>query len=182
MGYIRGEAREQGALFPVTLEELVPAEHLVRVIDLWVGGLDMLRLGFAKARPAGTGRPPYDPADLLKLYLYGYLNQIRSSRKLERESQRNIEVLWLLNRLAPDHKTIANFRRENGAAFAALCRAFVCFCRGEGLISGELVAIDGSKFQAVASKRQVVSCWCASRSTARSARWSTPARPAATVC
>lgn len=157
MGYIRGESREQGALFPVTLEELVPAEHLVRVIDLWVGGLDMMRLGFAKARPAGTGRPPYDPADLLKLYLYGYLNQIRSSRKLERESQRNIEVLWLLNRLAPDHKTIANFRRENGAAFAALCRAFVCFCRGEGLIGGELVAIDGSKFQAVASKRQVVS-------------------------
>lgn len=119
MGYIRGEAREQGALFPVTLEELVPAEHLVRVIDLWVGGLDMMQLGFAKARPAGTGRPPYDPADLLKLYLYGYLNQIRSSRKLERESQRNIEVLWLLNRLTPDHKTIANFRRENGAAFAA---------------------------------------------------------------
>lgn len=157
MGYIRGEAREQGALFPVTLEELVPAEHLVRVIDLWVGGLDMLQLGFAKARPIGTGRPPYDPADLLKLYLYGYLNQIRSSRKLERESQRNIEVLWLLNRLAPDHKTIANFRRENGTAFAALCRAFVCFCRGEGLIGGELVAIDGSKFQAVASKRQVVS-------------------------
>lgn len=157
MGYIRGESREQGALFPVTLEELVPAEHLVRVIDLWVGGLDMVQLGFAKARPAGTGRPPYDPADLLKLYLYGYLNQIRSSRKLERESRRNIEVLWLLNRLAPDHKTIANFRCENGAAFAALCRAFVCFCRGEGLIGGDLIAIDGSKFQAVASKRQVIS-------------------------
>lgn len=113
--------------------------------------------GFAKARAAGTGRPPYDPADLLKPYLYGYLNQIRSSRKLERESQRNIEVLWLRNRLTPDHKTIANFRRENGAAFAAPCRSFVCFCRGEGLIGGERVAIDGSKFQAVASKRQVVS-------------------------
>lgn len=157
MGYVTGEAREQGTLFPVTLDELVPAEHLVRVIDLWVGTLDMARLGFVKAQAAGTGRPPYDPADLLKLYLYGYLNQIRSSRRLERECQRNVEVLWLMNRLAPDHKTIANFRRENGAAFAALCRVFVCFCRGEGLIRGELVAIDGSKFQAVASKRQVVS-------------------------
>lgn len=157
MGYVSGEAREQGALFPVSLDELVPAEHLVRVIELWVGALDMARLGFAKAEPAATGRPPYDPADLVKLYLYGYLNQIRSSRRLERECQRNIEVLWLMRRLVPDHKTIANFRRDNGAPFAALCRAFVGFCRGEGLIRGELVAIDGSKFQAVASKRQVVS-------------------------
>jgi transposase len=129
----------------------------VRVIDVWVGGLDMQRLGFAKAQPAATGRPGYDPADLLKLYLYGYLNQVRSSRRLERECQRNIEVMWLLNRLVPDHKTIANFRRDNSAAFAGLCRAFVYFCRGEGLIGAELVAIDGSKFQAVASKRQAVS-------------------------
>jgi transposase len=157
MGFVQGESRQQAALFPVCIEELVPAEHLVRVIDAWVSTLSMGRLGFVKASPKSTGRPPYDPADLLKLYLYGYLNQVRSSRRLERECQRNIEVLWLLNRLAPDFKTIANFRRENGAALAAVCRTFVCFCRGEQLISGELVAIDGSKFQAVASKKQVVS-------------------------
>lgn len=150
MGFVQGESRSQGALFPLSLDELIPADHLVRVIDLWVDQIDVARLGFAKAQPKGTGRPPYDPADLLKLYLYGYLNQIRSSRKLEREIHRNLEVLWLLKRLTPDFKTIANFRRENGAAFVA-------FCRGERLIRGELVAIDGSKFQAVASKRKVVS-------------------------
>ena len=136
---------------------MIPEDHLVRVIDLWVERVDVARLGFAKAQPKGTGRPPYDPADLLKLYLYGYLNQIRSSGKLERESHRNIEVLWLLKRLAPDFKTLANFRRENGAAFSAACRAFVSFCRGERLIRGELVALDGSKFLAVASKRCVIS-------------------------
>ncbi len=157
MGFVRGESRSQGALFPVSLDELIPEDHLVRVIDLWVDRVDVARLGFSKAEPKGTGRPPYDPADLLKLYLYGYLSQIRSSRKLERESHRNIEVLWLLKRLTPDFKTIANFRRENSVAFAAACRAFVSFCRGERLIRGELVAIDGSKFQAVASKRKVVS-------------------------
>lgn len=127
------------------------------MIDLWVDRIDVAKLGFAKAQPKGRGRRFYDPADLLKLYLYGYLNQIRSSRKLERESHRNIEVLWLLKRLTPDFKTIANFRRENGAAFSVACRAFVIFCRGEHLIRGELVAIDGSKFLAVASKRRVVS-------------------------
>lgn len=93
MGFVQGESRQQGALFPVSLDELIPEAHLVRVIDLWVGSLDLQRLGFAKTQPAATGRPPYDPADLLKLYLYGYLNQIRSSRKLERECQRNVEVL-----------------------------------------------------------------------------------------
>jgi transposase len=157
MGFVQGESRSQGALFPVSLDELIPEDHLIRVIDLWVDRVDVARLGFAKAQPKGTGRPPYDPADLLKLYLYGYLNQIRSSRKLERESHRNIEVLWLLKRLTPDFKTIANFRRENGTAFSAACRAFIGFCRGERLIRGELVAIDGSKFLAVASKRRVVS-------------------------
>lgn len=156
MGFVQGESRSQGALFPVALDELIPEDHLVRVIDLWVDRVDVARLGFAKAQPKGTGRPPYDPADLLKLYLYGYLNQIRSSRKLERESHRNLEVLWLLKRLTPDFKTIANFRRENGSAFSAACRAFVGFCRGERLIQGDLVAIDGSKFLAVASKRRVV--------------------------
>jgi transposase len=113
-------------------------------------------LGFGKAEPAGTGRPPYDPADLLKLYLYGYLNQVRSSRRLERECARNVEVMWLLNRLVPDHKTIAEFRRLNSNPFKAVCRSFVRFCAEAKLIGGQWVAIDGSKFQAVASKRAVV--------------------------
>jgi transposase len=157
MSFVRGESRSQSTLFPVTLDELIPEDHLVRVIDLWVDRIELDRLGFDKAQPKGTGRPPYDPADLLKLYLYGYLNQVRSSRKLEREAHRNVELMWLLGRLQPDFKTIANFRRENGTAFAATCRAFVTFCRGERLVGGELVAIDGSKFGAVASKRGVIS-------------------------
>jgi transposase len=156
MGFVTGHARDQGSLFPVVLDDLVPGEHLVRVIDAFVNRLDLVGLGFGKAEPAATGRPPYDPADLLKLYLYGYLNQVRSSRRLERECGRNVELMWLLNRLAPDHKTIAQFRRENALAFKAVCRAFVSFCAEAQLIGGQWVAIDGSKFQAVASKRSVV--------------------------
>ena len=116
-----------------------------------------MRLGFDKALPKGTGRPSYDPADQLKLFLYGYFQRIRSSRRLEAECQRNIEVMWLINRLKPDFKTIADFRKNNKAAFIATCRAFVQFCRTVGLIAGELVAIDGSKFQAVASSRRHMS-------------------------
>ncbi len=144
-------------MFPVSLDELIGDDHLVRVIDLWVDRVEVGRLGFARAQPKHTGRPPYDPADLLKLYLYGYLNQVRSSRKLEREAQRNIELLWLLRQLRPDFKTIANFRRENGQALVLACRAFVGFCREQSLVTGQLVAIDGSKFGAVASKRKVIS-------------------------
>ena len=154
MAYIQGESRSQTSLFPVSLEELIPADHLVRVIDLYVSKLDLIQLGFDKARPKGTGRPSYDPADQLKLYLYGYFQRIRSSRRLEAECQRNIEVMWLINRLKPDFKTIADFRKDNKPAFVATCRAFVRFCRTAGLIAGELVAIDGSKFQAVASARR----------------------------
>lgn len=157
MGYVGGESRGQSALFPVALEELVDEAHPVRVIDAFVAGLDLGSLGFAKAQPAATGRPAYDPGDLLRLYLYGYMNQVRSSRRLERECSRNVELMWLLNRLAPDHKTIAEFRRVNGEAFKAVCRAFVRFCAEARLIRGQWVAIDGSKFQAVASKRAVVS-------------------------
>lgn len=157
MGYVGGESRGQSALFPVVLDELVAAEHPVRVIDAYVSGLDLVVLGFAKAQPAATGRPGYDPGDLLRLYLYGYLNQVRSSRRLERECARNVELMWLLNRLAPDHKTIAEFRRVNAGAFKAVCRAFVRFCAEAKLIGGQWVAIDGSKFQAVASKRAVLS-------------------------
>ena len=157
MGYIQGVARGQDSLFPPSLEELVPEDHLVRVIEAYVVRLDLQVLGFGKAQPSRTGRPAYDPADLLKLYLYGYFQRIRSSRRLEAECQRNVEVMWLLGRLAPDFKTIADFRKDNGAAFQATCRAFVQFCRRVGLISGQLVAIDGSKFQAVASQRKHLS-------------------------
>jgi transposase len=106
--------------------------------------------------PAATGRPAYDPRDLLKLYLYGYLNEVRSSRRLERECSRNVEVMWLLRRLAPDFKTIADFRRDNGAAIAGTCRAFVLFCRDQGLFTARLVALDGSKFRAAASAKRVM--------------------------
>jgi len=154
MRYIQGEDRSQSALFPLSLDELIPEDHLVRVIEAYISLLDFEQLGFDKARPKATGRPSYDPADLLKLYLYGYFQRIRSSRRLEAECQRNVEVMWLLGRLAPDFKTIADFRRDNSAALTATCRAFVRFCRQAGLIAGELVAIDGSKFQAVASSRK----------------------------
>ena len=157
MHYIQGEARSQSSLFPVSLDELVPDDHLVRVIEAYVARLDLGELGFSKAQPRKTGRPSYDPADLLKLYLYGYFQRIRSSRRLEAECQRNVEVMWLLGRLTPDFKTIADFRKDNGTAFQATCRAFVQFCRQVGLITGQLVAIDGSKFQAVASARKHLS-------------------------
>ena len=113
MAYIQGQARDQTSLFPVSLEDLIPEDHLVRVIDAFVAKLDLIRLGFDKAVPKSTGRPSYDPADQLKLYLYGYFQRIRSSRRLEAECQRNIEVMWLLNRLKPDFKTIADFRKNN---------------------------------------------------------------------
>lgn len=157
MAYIQGESRSQTSLFPVSLQDLIPDDHLVRVIDAYVAKLDLARLGFEKVVPKATGRPAYDPADQLKLYLYGYFQRIRSSRRLEAECQRNIEVMWLINRLKPDFKTIADFRKNNKAAFIATCRHFVQFCRQAGLIAGELVAIDGSKFQAVASARNQVS-------------------------
>ncbi len=146
--HIRGQSRHQGMLFPERLDDLIGTENPVRVIDAFVDRLDLRALGFAKAQSAGTGRPPYDPADLLKLYLYGYLHRIRSSRPLERECHKNIEVLWLLNRLAPDHKTICNFRGDNAKALVRVCREFVLFCRSQALFGGELVAIDGSKFKA----------------------------------
>ncbi|OLU29061.1 transposase, partial [Pseudomonas sp. PA15(2017)] len=114
MGYIQGEGRGQSSLFPVTLEELIAEDHLVRVIEAYVARLDLQALGFSKAKAHRTGRPGYDPADLLMLYLYGYFQRIRSSRRLEAECQRNVEVMWLLGRLAPDFKTIADFRKDNG--------------------------------------------------------------------
>jgi transposase len=155
MGYIRGEGRDQGTLFPVVLDELVPADHVCRVLDAFVNGLAMSELGFERSESAETGRPGYDPRDLLKLYLYGYLHQLRSSRRLEAECGRNVELMWLLGRLYPDHKSIAEFRRVHREAVTAAGAELVRFARGCGLIRGEWVAVDGSKFRAVASYSSV---------------------------
>jgi transposase len=155
MSHIRGQGRTQATLFPEVLDDLIEEEAQVRVIDAFVSQLDLVGLRFGRAVAARTGRPGYDPGDLLKLYVYGYLNQVRSSRKLEREAGRNVELLWLLNRLRPDFKTIADFRRDNAKAIVGACRAFTLFCREAGLFGAQLVAIDGSKFQAVASRKQV---------------------------
>ena len=138
-----------------SLEELIPDDHVCRVIDAFVDRLDMADLGFERAEAADTGRPGYDPRDLLKLYLYGYLQQIRSSRRLESECRRNIELLWLLGRLAPDHKTIAEFRRLHRDGVTAAGAELVRLARSVGLVKGEWIAIDGSKFQAVSSTRSV---------------------------
>jgi transposase/IS5 family transposase len=155
MGFIAGEARGQAALFPASLEELIPQDHFCRVVDEFVNRLDMQRLGFVRAEAAGTGRPGYDPRDLLKLYLYGYLQQIRSSRRLENECRRNLELMWLLGRLEPDHKSIAEFRRLHRHAVSEAGAELVKLARSVGLIRGEWVAIDGSKFRAVSSVNSV---------------------------
>ena len=149
MDFIRGESRDQGTLFPERLDDYISEDNAVRFIDFFVDDLDMSALGFERNEPAWTGRRPYDPRDLLKLYIYGYLYQIRSSRKLERETHRNVEVMWLLRRLRPDHKTIANFRKDNPKAFKGVFRAFTAVCRRLSLFGGELIAVDGSKFKAV---------------------------------
>ena len=143
IGFIQGEGRTQGTLFPVTLDELIPQDHLCRVIDALVDRLDMTGLGFERAEPGETGRPGYDPRDLLKLLLYGYLQQVRSSRRLENECRRNVEVMWLVNRLTPDHKSIAEFRRIHSEAVTQVGAELIRFARSLGLIRGEWVAVDG---------------------------------------
>ncbi|GJE36078.1 transposase [Methylobacterium persicinum] len=147
--FVEGQDRRQSWLLPSSLDDYVTADNPVRVIEVFIDELDLGALGFTRSEPAATGRPAYDPATLLKLYLYGYLNRVPSSRRLEREAQRNIEVMWLTGRLAPDHKTIANFRRDNGTAIQAACRQFVVLCRDLQLFAGATVALDGSKFKAV---------------------------------
>ena len=147
--FIDGEDRMQQALLPHSLEDYVGEENPVRVIEVFIDELDLTALGFSGMTPAATGRPAYHPSTLLKIYLYGYLNRLQSSRRLEREAQRNIELMWLVGRLAPDFKTIADFRRDNGAAIRAVCRQFVELCRQLGLFTRAVVAIDGSKFKAV---------------------------------
>jgi len=154
MGYIEGADRAEVLLFPEALDDYITPENPVRFIDAFVSSLDLSELGFTRAVPASTGRPAYDPATLLKLYVYGYLNRVRSSRLLEREAGRNVEVMWLVGKLAPDFKTIANFRRDNLAAIKAVCREFTLLCRRLELFGGELVAIDGSKFKAVNNRKR----------------------------
>jgi transposase len=150
MKHIEGLNRDQ--IHPDALDDYISQENPVRFIDAFLDSLDLKQLGFIHAVLQETGRPPYHPGDLLKLYLYGYLNRIRSSRQLEKESHRNVEVMWLIKRLTPDFKTIADFRRSNREPIRLVCREFTLFCKKLELFSGDLVAIDGSKFKAVNSR------------------------------
>lgn len=156
MAHVEGQSRYQATLYPERLDEVIAADSAVRVIDGFVDSLDLAGLGFSKVETEATGRPPYDPRDLLKLYIYGYVNQMRSSRRLEREARRNVEVFWLINRVMPVFKTIADFRKDHPEAIAGVCRAFIRFCREQSAFGGEVLAIDGSKIAAVASRKQVI--------------------------
>ncbi|MHC2294277.1 transposase [Bradyrhizobium barranii subsp. barranii] len=147
--FIEGADRGQSTLFPECVEDWIGEDNPVRLIDVFVDELDLAELGFGGIDPEATGRPSYHPSLLLKLYIYGYLNRVQSSRRLEREAGRNVEVMWLLGRLAPDHKTIADFRKDNGPALGKVCARFVELCREMGLLTTASVAIDGSKFKAV---------------------------------
>ncbi len=150
-GFIKGEARNQATLFPEALDDYISEENPIRVIDVFVDSLDLFKLGF-KTIPADTGRPAYHPSTMLKLYVYGYLNRIQTSRRLEREAGRNVELMWLLGRLAPDFKTIADFRKDNGKGVKNTCREFIGLCHQLNMFTDAVVAIDGSKFKAVNSK------------------------------
>jgi transposase len=147
--FIEGADRTQVSLLPGCVEDYVEAENPVRVIEAFVEQLDLRAMGFDGIDPEATGRPAYHPGALLKIYLYGYLSRIQSSRRLEQETQRNLELMWLTGRLMPDFKTIANFRRDNGKAIRQVCRQFIVLCRQLNLFTQALVAIDGSKFKAV---------------------------------
>ena len=147
-GFIEGENRYQATLFPEKLDDFVSEDNPVRVIDVFVDKLDISGLGF-KIESDGAGRPGYHPSTMLKLYVYGYLNRVQSSRRLERETQRNLELMWLTGRLTPDFKTIADFRKDNGAAIQLVCKRFVELCRALDLLTNDAIAVDGSKFKAV---------------------------------
>jgi transposase len=152
--FIEGENRFQSTLFPESLEDYIAADNSIRVVDAFIDKLNLRELGFDRAEPSDTGRPGYLPATMLKIYLYGYLNRIQSSRRLERESYRNVELIWLTGRLMPSFKTIADFRKDNRKAIRQVCVEFVGLCRELELFSATLVAIDGSKFKAVNSRDQ----------------------------
>src|SRR5881392_3446613 len=148
-GFVQGADRQQTTLLPECLDDWVDENNPVRAVDVFVDALELRDLGFDSVNPAATGRPAYHPSAMLKLYIYGYLNRIQSSRRLEREAGRNLEVIWLLQRLIPDDKTIADFRKDNGSAIKKTCARFVDLCRQMGLLTKASVAIDGSKFKAV---------------------------------
>src|SRR3954470_3312480 len=152
MPHITGHDRSQTLLLPESLDDYVGPDNPVRFIDAFVDGLDLAVAGFSDVEPKETGRPGYAPADLLKLYIYGYLNRVRSSRRLEAEPHRNIEVIWLLRHLQPDFKTIADFRRDNRRAFRTVFRQFVLLCRQLDLFGRELIAVDGTRIKAVNNK------------------------------
>lgn len=154
MPYISGTDRSDVLLFPEALDDYITAENPIRFIDAFVSSLDLSALGFTRSTPADTGRPAYSPADLLRLYIYGYLNRVRSSRLLEREAGRNVEVMWLIGKLTPDFKTIADFRRDNITAIKSVCREFTLLCKKLELFGSELVVVDGSKFRAVNSRKR----------------------------
>jgi transposase len=154
MGFIHGANRHEEILFPERLDDYIAAENPVRFLDAFVDHLNLTTLGFQRATPATTGRPAYHPADLVKLYIYGYLYRLRSSRRLEQETHRNVELMWLLKKLRPDHKTIADFRKNNLKPLRQVCREFTLLCKQLDLFAGELVAIDGSKFKAVNAKER----------------------------
>src|SRR6478609_1396924 len=147
--YVEVPDRGQSTLFPECQEDWIREDNPVRVIDVFVDELDLFQLGFSGVDPEVTGRPSYHPSVLLKLYIYGYLNRVQSSRRLEREAGRNVEAMWLTGRLAPDHKTIADFRKDNGTAIRKVCARLIALCRTMGLLTQASVAIDGSKFNAV---------------------------------
>src|ERR1700704_3508973 len=151
-GFVAGLDRGQATLLPECLEDWVDESNPVRAVDVFVDALELRDLGFDGVDPAATGRPAYHPSAMLKLYIYGYLNRVQSSRRLEREAGRNLEVMWLTGRLVPDHKTIADFRKDNGPAIKKVCVQFVALCREMGLLAKASVAIDGSKFKAVNSR------------------------------
>lgn len=154
MSFIKGTPRSHVLLFPEAIDDYVTDDNPVRFIEAFVDNLDLHDLGFSRTRPAHTGRPAYSPADLLKLYIYGYINRTRSSRLLEKECLRNLELIWLMRRLRPDFKTIADFRKDNAEAVKKVCREFTLLCKRLELFSGEMIAIDGSKFKAQNSKRR----------------------------
>jgi transposase len=164
--FVEGADRGQSTLFPECLQDWIGEDNPVRVIDVFVDELDLAELGFDGVDPEATGRPSYHPSVLLKLYIYGYLNRVQSSRRLEREAGRNVEVMWLAGRLAPDHKTIADFRKDNGRAIRQVCARFVALCRMMGLLTQASVAIDGSLYVGTVHDRshvleeaRLIACW-----------------------
>jgi transposase len=158
VSFINGDSRDQISLLPACVDDYVAPDSLVRVVDAFVASLDLTELGFNRVVAAATGRPAYQPGDMLRLYIWGYLNQVRSSRHLEKACGRDLEAMWLMRRLAPDYRTIAAFRHDNPEAIVSACAAFVQFCRDQGLVGGRMVALDGTKMRAVAFGPCVGAC------------------------